>query len=98
MSNTITMMKKDAVVNIQVGSGFLHRVQQVLTKLIADQNNEELEEFKSLMAEGKYEFPEDWMNHIFTLSSFVSHIESEALKQGHTYEQSIEEDVNIKDN
>lgn len=98
MSNTITMMKKDAVVNIQVGSGFLHRVQQVLTKLIADQTAEELEQFKALMAEGKYEFAEDWMNHIFTLSSFVSYIESEALKQGHTYEQEVEDEINIKDN
>lgn len=96
MANTITMMKKDAVVNIQVGSGFLQRVQQVLTKLISEQNPEELEEFKALVAEGKYEFPEEWMNHVFTLSSFVSYIEMEAIKQGATYEQQLE-DTNTAD-
>jgi hypothetical protein len=89
MASTVTMMKKDAVINLQVGAGFLQKVQQVLTALASELTSEQLEDFKKLVQEGKTEFPEEWMDHVFTLSAFVRNIEAEAIKQGATYEQDV---------
>lgn len=87
MSDSITMMKKDAVINLQIGTGFLSKIQQVLSGLVSERTTEELDEFSKLVQKGETTFPEQWMDHIFTLSTFIRLVEIEAVNQNATYKQ-----------
>jgi hypothetical protein len=98
MANTVTMMKKDAIINLQIGTGFLQRIQQVLTALVSEHTEEELDQFTALVEKGQTtDFPEQWMDHLFVLSAFVRQVESEAIKQGATYDQDMS-NINVADN
>ena len=91
MANTVTMMKKDAVIKLQVGTGFLQRIQQVLSALASERTAEELDEFTALVEQGQSaDFPEQWMDHLFVLSAFVRQVEAEAVKQGATFDQDLD--------
>lgn len=96
MANVITMIKKDAVVNLQIGTGFLQKIQQVLAGIVSEHTEEELQEFQALVEKNETDFPEDWMDHIYTLSLFIRTVEAEAVKQGATYEQDLD-NVNTAD-
>lgn len=95
-TTTVTMMKKDAVINLQIGAGFLQKIQHVLSWMASDRKPEELDEFKSLIQKGETEFLEDWMDHLFTLSALVRTLEAEAIKQNATYEQDVNDISNIE--
>jgi hypothetical protein len=90
MANTVTMMKKDAVINIQIGTGFLQRMQQVVAGLASEHTEEELDAFHELVKKGQTEFSEEWMDHLFILSAFVHLVEKEAISQGATFEKEVD--------
>lgn len=87
---TVTMLKKDAIINLKVGTGFVQKIQQVLSGLTSERTEEELDQFKTLVEKGETEFDEDWMDHVYTLSAFIRIIEMEAINQGATYEQDVD--------
>lgn len=91
MSSTVTMIKKDAVINIQVSTAFLQRAHEMLASLTAEKTDEEIESFKKLLETNPQELPEEWMEHLLLLSRLIQVIESEAVKQGFTYEQTIDD-------
>lgn len=99
MSIKITKIKADAVVSIKIGTGFLQKLQKIMVQLIADKSVEDLDELKLAIEEfekNKQEFPEDWMDNLYTLTLLVREIESELIKEGHTYEEEISEDTIIQ--
>ena len=86
----VTMIKKDAVVNIPIGTPFLLKLQQLLGFIVQDLSTEQIEEFKSLVEKNPTgELPELWMEHLKTVSILITSIEREAIKQELTYEQDI---------
>lgn len=92
MSSTITMIKKDALINLQVSTGFLQKVQQMLAALTSERTDEEIESFKKLLETNPQDLPEQWMEHLVLLSTLLQVIEAEAVKQGFTYEASVDSD------
>jgi hypothetical protein len=86
----ITMIKKDASVNITMGTGFILKIQQMLPHLIENVTSEQIAEYKKLLEEGVEDFPEPWMEHVKTLTILISTIEIEAVKQGATYKENID--------
>lgn len=85
----VTMIKKDAVVNVPIPAGFFSRIQQVLTSMVSERSQEEINEFQQMISKKNFEFPEEWMDNLFTLTVFLQSVEQEAVKQGHTYEKEI---------
>jgi hypothetical protein len=90
MPNTVTMMKKDAIINIQIGTGFLQKMQQVVAGLVSQHTKEEIDSFNELIKKGETEFSEEWMDHLFILSAFVHLVEKEAISQGATFEKQVD--------
>jgi len=95
MSN-IKVIKKDAIIDIKIGTGFLQKLQKLMIHIIADVTPEQLAEYKKEAENFKQdsEFSEDWMEHLTTISVLVKEIEQQAETQGYTYdrdESSIEE-------
>lgn len=86
--STVQMIKKDAIINVQISSGFLQKLQQMLAALIAERTDEEIENLKQLMESKPQEITEEWMEHIVILVTLVNGIQNEAIKQGATYEVS----------
>jgi len=55
----------------------------------ADHSEEKLKELENLIKEKK-ELTEPWMDTIYTLSLLIRSIEEEALNQGLTYEEEVD--------
>ncbi len=91
MSNTVKMIKKDAVINIGIGTGFLQNLQKLLFYVAADLTQEQLDEYKR-QAEAQQDFTEDWMMHLTTISVLIRELEKCAEEQGHTYESELPSD------
>ena len=94
----VTMIKKDALINVQIGTGFLQKLQQVLVSLTEGRTEEELSSFKELADSKVSEFPETWMDNIVTVATIINEIEQGAIKQGHTYEKELGESSTQSDN
>ena len=91
----VTMIKKDAVITIKIGSGFLARMQQTFNYLLASKSKEDIdkyiEELKTISSENA-EFSEPWMTAVSCISLLLKTTEDEAKKQGHTYDKEISDD------
>lgn len=88
MSN-IKVIKKDAIIDIKVGTGFLQKLQKLMIHIISDVSPEQLAEYKKEAENFKQdsEFSEDWMEHLTTISVLVKEIEQQAETQGYTYDR-----------
>jgi hypothetical protein len=84
----VIMIKHDALIKIEVGAGFMKKLQELLVYLSIDLSLEEIEEYKRQIESGE-EFTEDWMKHVTTLSSLLKDLESKAEQQGFTYEADL---------
>jgi len=89
MSTTVTIVKKDAVISVQLGAGIIQKFQQILTSMVAEHSTEELALLNQLITEKNTDFPEEWMDQVFFLTQFIGAIEAEAVKQGQTVQQDI---------
>jgi len=89
MSN-IKMIKKDAAIQITVGSGFMQKIQAVVLYLVSDRTDEELAEFQR-QAVAKEELTLDWMEHLSTMMLLMNEIETKAEEQGFTYDADVTE-------
>jgi hypothetical protein len=72
-------LKADAVVPVEIGSGFVRRLQKVLVYLRAGKSREDLAELKRRI-ESK-EPLEDWMEHLATLTGLLQGIEASAQQR-----------------
>jgi hypothetical protein len=87
MSN-IKMIKKDAAIQITIGSGFMQKIQAVVLYLVSDRTDEELAEFQR-QAVAKEELTLDWMEHLSTMMLLMNEIETKAEEQGFTYDADV---------
>lgn len=85
MSKT-RVLKKDAVINVEIGTGFVEKLQQLYVHMMLNTKKEDLEKYQKLISEQK-PLDEDWMEHLTTLGVLLNEITNQAEKQGHTYEQ-----------
>jgi len=91
----VKMIKKDAIIQIGIGTGFLQQIQKVILFLVKDLKQEQLDEYKK-QAELKskdntYEFTEEWMVALTTLSVLLRDVEQKADEQGESYEADMAE-------
>lgn len=89
MSN-IKMIKKDATIQVTVGSGFMQKIQAVVLYMVSERTDEELAEFQR-QAVAKEELTLDWMEHLSTMMLLMNEIETKAEEQGFTYDADITE-------
>ena len=89
MSN-IKMIKKDATIQVTIGSGFMQKIQAVVLYMVSERTDEELAEFQR-QAVAKEELTLDWMEHLSTMMLLMNEIETKAEEQGFTYDADITE-------
>jgi len=82
----IKTINHDAIVKIEIGTGFLQKLQQTFLYLAKDLTPEQLEKYKT-EAENNQEFSEDWMQPVTTLSVLLKEIEQKAEEQGFVKEE-----------
>ena len=98
---TATMLKKDAVLTIKVGTGFVNRVYKLINYLYSDIPDDEKLAFEKEMMEAaeKQDFEKvydkEWKNSIITTAMLLGSLQIAALDQKQTYDQKI--DVNNQD-
>ena len=84
------MIKKDAITQVGIGTGFLQQIQKVILFLVKDLKEEQLEEYKKQIEikskNNDYEFTEEWMDALTTLSILLRDVEEKADEQGNSYE------------
>lgn len=85
MSNNVKMIKSDAIVTIEIGTGFLQKIQKIFLYLAKDITSEQLALYKEL-SEKKEPFTEEWMDHLMTITILLKEIEDKAVEQGWTYD------------
>ena len=85
----VKMYNQDAIIPIDVGPGFIRRIQQLLIYITADLSQEELDNFYEMIRKGETKFTEDWMEHVYTLTALLGNIETIAEKNGMTYDQVV---------
>jgi len=86
----IKMIKQDAIIKIEIGTGFLQKIQHLLLHLTQNLTTEQLEEYKKIVQEQK-EFTQDWMDALNTISFLLREIETQADKQGFIFETDVDE-------
>lgn len=85
---TITYIKKDALIPIIIGASFISRLQQALIFITDDKTDDELEAFKKAMID---KTPLDgWMLHCETLALLIKEIEDSAVNNGFTEDKEVE--------
>jgi len=89
------MIKKNAIIEVGIGTGFLQEIQKVILFLVKDLKQEELDDYKK-QAEMKskdnnHKFTEEWMTALTTLSILLRDVEKKADEQGQSYEADLSE-------
>lgn len=96
-STTLKMIKKDASIPVTIGAGFFQKLQSVLLYLTEERTDEELNHFKTLSEKGE-EFPEPWMDHLFTMIILTRELENAAESNNMTVNSSIDDAINQLEN
>jgi len=81
-------IKRDAAIDIKVGTQLLLKLQQMMVFLLLDKSEEELKDFEAkaptLQQEDLQE--DSWQYHFLTLRDLVFHLEAQAEAQGFVQE------------
>lgn len=85
-SEKTTFIKKDAIITIKVGAGYLERLQVLLVSLVDGKSAEELSEITEIIKAGKGDNDKDIAN-IETVASLIKALEQGATAQGLTEER-----------
>lgn len=88
----MTMIKKDAVLEMKVGTGFFQKLQNLLFFMLSQLTPEQVDQFKKESSAGT-ELSEEWMHHVTTLSVLIQSLEQSAINSGNTYEKEFEEGI-----
>ena len=90
MSEKIKVLKKDALVKLEIGAPFINRLQQLFIYIIKDIPKEKVQEYIDLMNEKK-ESEDEVFQQIITLSGLLHDIEAKADEQDLSYETDSDE-------
>jgi len=93
----IKMIKKDALIEIKIGTGFFSKLQQLYFFMLSSLTPEQVEKYKTEGVANK-SFSEPWMDHILTLTILMTQLEKAAEEQDHTYEKDFEEGLKELEN
>lgn len=85
---TIKVIKSDAVIGIEIGTGFLQKLQKVYFSLIQQLTPEQIEMYNKC-AESNTEFPDEIMDYVMTMTVLIKEIEQRAEQQGLTLDQEV---------
>lgn len=88
--------KPDAKVPLQMGTGFIQRLQELSVWLLSQVPPAELEELQELLEQGSEQFPKAWMNQYYTLAVLLGEIQQQAQAHGMTY-QATQPDSSLSD-
>lgn len=91
MSQENTFIKKDAIIKIEVGAGFLQKLQQIVISMMDELTDEQVEKFDKEISNPN-NFSQPVFDNIYSLIILIKNIEAAAEKQGLTYKASIELD------
>ncbi len=83
MSQVVKVFKNDALIKIEVGVGFIRKLQDILMYFVTSVNQDQMLEYKNLIENSK-PFTEPWMDHLTTITSLINHIEEKAIEQNLT--------------
>lgn len=92
---TIKTIKNDAIVKIEIGSGFLQKLQQLYISLVQQLTPEQIQMYNDC-AENKKDFPDPIMDYVMTMTVLIKEIETRAEEQGFITEQEVP-DTNQQD-
>ena len=74
-------LKKDAVVNLPIGTSFYVKLKELLVFLAEDKTDDQIKEFETAIVEKK-EITEEWMSNLFTVVLLIRAIEDKAEESG----------------
>ena len=74
---TVEMIRKDAIIPIEVGAGFYSRLQQMLGFMVQGKTDEEIKAMQEALNNGLSN-PESWHYHYDTLVSLCKALDSKA--------------------
>lgn len=80
--SNIPVIRPEALVQISIATGFIHRLQQLSVSMASERTQEEIDQFIELLNQGVLEFEESWMNNYFTVMMLLRAIDDAAMKQG----------------
>jgi hypothetical protein len=91
-----TMLKKDAVLNVKIGAGYVNRIYKLINYLYKDVSDKDREQFEQEMLQAAQDkdfekvYDADWKNSIITAAMLLGSIQIAASEQNQTYEQKID--------
>lgn len=97
----VTMLKKDAILNVKIGSSYVNRVYKLINHLYENISEKDRLDFEKEMMEAAEKkdfekvYDKEWKNSIITAAMLLGCIQVAAAEQNQTFEQSI--DVNNTD-
>lgn len=77
MSQTLYYIKPDAVFPVEIGTGYLQRLQKLSLSLLQDKSEAEIKELSELIKENKVQ-PDTWQFHYETIAMFMKAAEQAA--------------------
>jgi hypothetical protein len=90
---TIKMLKKDALIPIQIGAGFVQKIQSVLLALVNDRTEQELETYQKHL-EQQEDFSEPWMENIHLLVVLISELDKSSQANNLTVDRTVDDAIN----
>lgn len=87
---TIKKIKKDAIVKVNLGTGFIQKLQELLMFIANQHTTDELVEFRDIVS--KKETLKDWMEHLTTISVLIREFETKAQEQGFIIDSPVSDD------
>ena len=92
------MIKKDARIKVEIGTGFLQKLQSLMIFIVTDLKEEDIKRYseESKNYDEAVGFSENWMEHLATISMLIKDIEEKAETQGAVYEKDITDDISTE--
>lgn len=96
-NSEIKMIKKDAVLNIQINTGMLRDLHKLFGFIVADKKKSDLIKFEEeAKKEGRKQgekFSEEWMDFSLLIGTMIRQAEENADKEGNTFMKKIDDDI-----
>ena len=86
---TMELIRKDALIPVEIGAGFYSRLQQMLSFFVKDKTEEEIKEMQDAL-NAKTSTPETWHYHYDTLLSLCKALDAKARELSLTVTVPIE--------
>ena len=93
MSNTagVPTLPPNTLVPIEIGTGYIGKLYELMTFLVADKSLEELEALEQAIKDNTFD-KEPWMKHYMTVIVLLKHVEEVAIERNLvTYEDPNEQ-------